>query len=710
MKIEQQVYLPLLRDDLQLREAPPERDGAPAWTLYDPLANKYYKIGWLEFEALARFRSCRTPEELSARLIKETTLRPTAEDMKALVNFVINNHLVVTSGEGAPAHFEEKLARTRRPWWEKMLHGYLFFTVPLVEPQKILRQALPYVAPLLTRKFLLLMLAVFIYGVYLSSQRFDELVTTFMNYFNIEGVLLLLVALIIVKVVHELGHAFIATKHGVAVTTVGVAFIVMYPVLYTETTNAWQMTNRRARLEISLGGLMAEFALSAICLVLWHWLDAGLGQSICFMIAVVSFAASLAVNLNPLMKFDGYYIFSDLTGFDNLQDRAFAFVKWHLRRWLWRWHDQPPEVLRREDRRFLTSFGFTMMTYRFFLYLGIALVVYHLFFQPLGLILMVVEIGFFIGMPIWRELKVWLERRSDITGSKRGRLTLAAGGFATLLLFIPIGGSVEVPAVMHAREIAKLYPPAASMVSEILVKEGQEVVAGQVLLRLTSPDLDHEIKKAERKVSDLRNLRDSSQAVQELLRKRLTIDNEIKTATEELQGYYTLRDQLEVKAAFDGRVKMLDDALAPGQWVRQGQLMATLADDSGVVVSGYVREKDVARLKIENSGVFYPEFSLTQKYPVVLSEVADASAPALYWAELSTLYKGEIPTEEGGQGEIRPLPRHAVYAARFTLGEGAEAPPAFVARGAIRVDAERQSVASALIKKGISVFVFEGGF
>ena len=369
------VTLPALRSDIQLNESSPEPEGMPTWTLYDPAANKYYKIGWLEFECLARFGKAETGKQLVLLLRKETTLDVDYESVAALVNFLILNNLVRSSGEGVAEYFESYRGKADKPLWQRAVHGYLFFTLPLFKPHKFLSKTYPFISFLFTRYFMTAVLLLLAFGIFLSVQRTDEMFSTFMSYFSFEGVVLFLVSTILIKIVHELGHAYMATKYGVPVTTIGIAFIVMYPILYTETTNAWRLDSRRDRLYIAAAGLMTELALASVALVAWHFMAPGILQSLCFMVAVVSLIASIAINLNPLMKFDGYYLFSDIVGIDNLQDRSFAFLKWRLRRTLWGWDDDVPEMVTADRQKLFTGFGFAMCIYRFFLYLGIALMV-----------------------------------------------------------------------------------------------------------------------------------------------------------------------------------------------------------------------------------------------------------------------------------------------------------------------------------------------
>lgn len=707
-----QAPLPALRPDIQLNPGPPELEGPPTWTLYDPSANKYYKIGWLEFECLSRFKKCRNAADLVAAVSRETPLQPDGETIRALTAFLIHNNLVTAAGEGASSHFESLRAGKEHHWIMKGLHSYLFFTIPLVKPEKFLRKTFPYISFLFTRSFMTGVVLLLLYGIFLSVQRFDELFSTFMNYLTFEGVILFLISTVLVKIVHELGHAYTATKYGVPVTVMGVAFMVLYPVLYSETTNAWKMVNRRNRLNIAAAGMMAEMAVASVAIILWHFLDPGPLQSLCFMIGIVSLGASLAVNLNPLMRFDGYYLFSDIVQIDNLQDRSFAFVKWYLRRFLWGWDDSPPEYLPAHRQRFLALFGLVVCIYRFFLFVGIAILVYHVFFKPLGPILMMVELGFFIVLPILREIRVWVQRWEDISLKTRGGALLAILLLALLMTFVPVQRSVEIPAVLHAGSFSRLYPPIPAQLNEIKVKAGDHVAAGQVLFKLSSPDLDYNIALVSQRLRVLQEVRSSSQANRNLMRQRATIDSEIAAARQELDGYLEIREQMAVKAPHAGTVRDIDPSLHAGQWLSTDSSLALIVDDSAPVISGYVREGEAARVAAGAVGTFYPEFSPFRRIETEVKSVDQTALSNIYWPELASVHGGAVPAERDSAGGLRPLPRHTYYAARFSVAEGGQPfdSPEFIVRGTVRLETEPVRLSNVLIKKGLSVMFQESGF
>ena len=132
--------------------------------------------------------------------------------------------------------------------------------------------------------------------------------------FTFEGALVSVAAVILVKSLHEMGHGYMAYRYGCHVPTMGLAFMTFVPMLYTDITDAWKLSSRRERLMIDSAGIQVEIVLGMLCLFLWSFLPDGALRSAVFVTATVSWVMSLMINLSPLMRFDGYFIFSDLAG------------------------------------------------------------------------------------------------------------------------------------------------------------------------------------------------------------------------------------------------------------------------------------------------------------------------------------------------------------------------------------------------------------
>lgn len=691
--------LPALAPHLKLTRAP-DAKGEPSWTLHNPIANTYFKLDWVSFECLARFPSHRTAQSLKDAVESETTLALTLEDIASVVTFLQKNALL--SLKDQTTNYRPPVAR---PLWKKILHGYLYITIPLFKPQAFLEKFYPAISPLFSRTFLTVMMAFFAVMVVLTLPRLDEFLHTFTNLFSIEGGIAVLLVFSFVKIVHEFAHAFTAVRYGVSVPHMGVAFIVMYPVLYTETTGSWQLSSRRARFHIGMAGVMAELCLAGIFLALWNIAPAGgMLQSLSFLVVAVSLVSSLLVNINPLMRFDGYYMFSDVTGFDNLQSRSCSFARHSLREFLFGLKDPAPEEIPAKDARFLTIFGFCLLIYRFFLFLGIALLVYHLFFQPLGLFLMMVELVWFIGLPIWSELKIWHQKRASIMARKRGVVPAAVIFLVLLLLVLPWKSTISLPAILHATGHQVLYPPAPAKIVSLSVAGGSMVKKDDVLAVLESPDLETKLLEARQELSKLETLRRRGQSNPALLANTALSEEAIEKARLKVAGLEAQTRRLTITAPFDGTVRDLNPEIQTGRFIAVTEPLFTIIDPATSTITAYADENSRDKIATGSTAEFISDDRYLSLKNLALGHVSATGDSALPWPELASLHGGPIAADDAGEGRI--VPRRALYEVRAAASAPA---PSQIERGFLKISSAPSSIFMSWIKGLASTVRREAG-
>jgi putative peptide zinc metalloprotease protein len=480
--------LPPLRKNLQFLRGAPTPEGVPTWTIVDPVRNKYFQIEWQVYQLLQRW-SCGTVEKLVAVVRRDTTSRIRAEDVEDLVRFLYANSLTEQSASGRVKDYVEQEVARHQAWWQWLLHHYLFIKIPLIRPHRFLHATLPLVAPLYTHMAAWLFGMIGATGLFLVGQQWDTFLSTFLHFFTWQGAVMYGVVLCVVKVVHELGHAYTATRFGCRVPTIGVALMVMMPVLYSDISDAYRLSSRRKRLWIAGAGVVAELGLAAVATLLWGFLPDGAIRSVVFVAATTSWVMSLAVNLNPFMRFDGYYLLADGLGIPNLQDRAFAFGQWRIRELLFAPGTPPPEAVGLSSRRILVAYAWGIWLYRLVLFTGIALAVYHYFFKVLGLLLFLVEIVFFIGLPIWRELTSWWSRRAAYASTGRFAVTMTVVAAMLLLACLPWSSRVAIPGVLQAGSYATIYPPAPGRIASVSVHAGAAGSSGRHRARTRKPEI-----------------------------------------------------------------------------------------------------------------------------------------------------------------------------------------------------------------------------
>ncbi|MFT9458733.1 MAG: hypothetical protein ABF611_04150 [Acetobacter orientalis] len=165
----------------------------------------------------------------------------------------------------------------------------------------------------------------------LISQQWDTFVQDARELWSWQGALIISGAIFVAKAFHELGHGLAAKRYGCRVPAMGLALLVMCPILWTKTTNAWRLTKRHERIAIDAGGVTAELLLGVFAAWLWLFLPDGSATEAALALAASTWILAVTVYFNPLMRFDGYYITSDLLHIENMQERTFPYARWRLR-------------------------------------------------------------------------------------------------------------------------------------------------------------------------------------------------------------------------------------------------------------------------------------------------------------------------------------------------------------------------------------------
>ncbi|POE19728.1 HlyD family efflux transporter periplasmic adaptor subunit [Pectobacterium odoriferum] len=678
-----------LRDELILHAGPANRDGSPSWTLEDPLRGLYFRIGWAEMAMLSRW-SMGNAAQIVAEVNQTSALILDDSDVQYFNRFLQANSLTRVSGDEAMAQFSRQVEQSRVSIWRKLLKNYLFFRIPLWHPDRFLGATLPWIEPFFSRTFLKLTLLVAVLGLFLAGRQWETFKHTFLHFFTLEGAALAGLTLCFTKILHEFGHAYTCKRFGARVATMGIAFLVMMPVLYTDTSGSWKLTRRRQRMAIGAAGMMTELVLAAWATLAWSFLPDGMLRSAAFMLATTTWMMTLAINLSPLMRFDGYFLLSDGLQMPNLQNRGFAIGRWQMREWLFGLGDAPPEHFPRWLQRTLVGYAFAVWIYRFFLFTGIAILVYHMTFKLLGMLLFAIEIGYFVVMPVVNEVREWSKRRKDYRMNRNMTTTLAVSAVVLLLLMIPWQRGVYAPALLRAEQQSSLYMPVPAMIQRIDVQVGQPVHAGQTLVTLSSDVLAHERQQLERQIATL-NWQSTFQVFnKEAAGDHQRVKQEHEAALQKLQVLQRQSEQLTVRAPIDGVVADMATPLETGEWLGQGEWLAVVTKPTGGLVEAFVSEKDWQRLRTGAKGTFYLQDVSRSSLPLTVVEIASTATRDLNAApELASIYGGDIATLSDAQRKLHP--EQAVYRVLLSLPDDYRAQPQ-VLRGTVVMDGEAQSL------------------
>ena len=697
------MALPALRPDLQLSAAAAGVDGAPQWTLADPVRGRYFKLGGAAIRLL-RHWALGEPQQVLAAANREPGEPLGMDEVEALLRFLRGHDLIAALDAEQRASYAQKAASQRQSLWLRVLHQYLFFRIPLWRPDPFLNRTWPWLrrhGDALLRVGLPL---VFGLGLFLVVRDWQRFIETFPHLFSLGGALAFGIALTFAKLCHEFGHAYMAKRAGCRVQSMGLAFMVLFPLFYTDVSDAWRVNDRRSRLLIGAGGILAELLLACVALLAWSLLPDGPWRTAAFMLASATWITTLVINLNPFLRFDGYFLLSDWWGVDNLQGRAFALCRWRLREALFAYGEPAPEPLPAGLQRRLLLWGYAAWVWRALLFFGIALAVYLMFFKLLGVFLMIVELAWFIALPVLREVSQWWQQRAQ---ARPARLLLGA-----LLLVLPLAvlilpwrGAVQVPALLEADRVAALHAPTAARLKLMQVREGQAVEAGQVLLELESPDLDFRQVIARREVEILQLQLRRQAGRSETAADVGILEQRLAQALAEYRGLAAQRERLLLRAPHAGLVRDLSRDLRPGGWLAAESVLVRVIG-SGGRLRGYLPEGDLWRVEPGAPGNFIADDPARERLPVQVQAIAATGAAYLEQEALASDRGGPLAVRRDEERRARPL--QAQYAVHLSLD--AAQTVSQPRRGVVELQGRRESILGATWRRLAALGVRESGF
>lgn len=369
------------------------------------------------------------------------------------------------------------------------------------------------------------------------------------------------------------------------------------------------------------------------------------------------------------MRFDGYYLLSDLWDIPNLQPRAFALLRWRLRSLLLGSPEACPERLASSRLRMLYGYALAVWLYRLVVFTGIALMVYHFVFKVLGIVLFGVEIWMFIVRPIVVEIRLWWRLRETIPMNVRLLVSTVLLTAVTAAIFVPLPVSVSLPAVYKAAVRMPLHAPQAGRIEEVRISQGQAVHRGELLVALSSPELDFQVQQSQWEVKRLQvELARASFESKQAERLRL-IEQQIATAQTTSSGLRAQQARLRVTAPSDGQIVEVADSLEANRWISPDLQLALLVNDHLMTIEGYGLERDLPLLAVGDTGTFYPEVPELAPFPVRLIKIDRTNRQYLDEAELASLYGGGVAVRRDSRGRLAV--EEAVYRLQLSpVGEG----------------------------------------
>jgi len=694
-----------LRQDLELFEGPFVPGIGQTWRLRDPARNRFFEIGPFEFEVLSDWQYSQTLGDLAARVSGRLKTPVELDDLINIFQFLSVNELLSARSETVRRALVKKALTPEIRWFHWILKNYLSVRIPLFNPGRLLEWLASKTNWIFTWKAGIFALILLIIDISLIIEHQSEIHRQIDYSFSLEGLMLLGLASVLSKTVHEIGHATVAYRMGVRVPAMGVSVIVMYPMLYTDTSDSWRLKSKQKRMAVVAAGMISEFLLALLAIFAWCVFPDGPFRSALFFLGFVSFFVAFGLNALPFMRFDGYFLLSDALDLPNLHERAAAVALRWIRSRLWGLESNDPEPqMSRKMRDFLVCFAIITWLYRFIVYLVIALLVFHFFFKVLGVFLMTVELSWFVVRPIYQEFLYLKSFRKSVRPQWRN-LFLLFISFLFVGWFWLASTSVSAPGIARARIELSINAPTAGYLLNLQAREGQRLENGDELALLISPESALRSDLAQITRQALHFQLQSTAANEEARESREAITQRIAGTQAAERVSLSEQELMRLRAPAAGVVRDVLPSAVAGRWVRAGEQLLKITSPADTVVYAYVGESNIHEVRVGASVTFYPDDVGVEPIRGKVVEVDGNAIRSIPSPLLASVYNGPIPSVRGAGGELTPT--EGRYRVVIEPDEPTMIPR--VLRGSVYIDGNVLSAITALPARIISALMRELG-
>jgi putative peptide zinc metalloprotease protein len=471
--------------------------------------------------------------------------------------------------------------------------------------------------------------------------------------------------LAVVGFLHESSHGLTCKHFGGEVHSMGLMFLYLTPAFYVDVTEAWISASRLQRLATIIAGLWAEMILCGLAMIVW--MNTQVGQwlhDFSYKLILLSGLFLLAINLNPLIKLDGYYFLTEWIRIPDLKERSTAFLIGWVQAHVFRLPVDVPVVARRRVPLFvlyaLASGGYSYLLLLLFVRFG-----YNVFFHWFAelALLPAALLGFVIFRSRLRSLQnfaVGFYRSKAGSGALRLTPLSALLVIALLfILFVPIARDREnAYFVIEPRDNHEVHAGVPGKVVAVYVKEGDTVRAGQVIARLQSLNEASASEAAAAQVASSQAHVFTAELQHSGLGEALTAQQAARRSSD------TAREegaQLAVVAPTGGVVATRDPESLLNRDVTTGATLLTIVDPSQLVARLYVpvSEMDYVRVGDPVSLQLSSQFSEIHGHLGTMEGSASPLPPGVVANQdykgmvLPTFYTTRMALGEAGNG-IQP--------------------------------------------------------
>ena len=577
--------------------------GQAHYTIRNAASGRVYQVPPATYQFLGLLDgTCTVEAAWTATVDRLDEDAPTQDEVIALLSQLHDADLLQSDAVPDRLEATERRRKHRRQTLRQHIGNPMSLRLPLWDPDRFLCRTLPWVRPLTGWFGAVLWLVVVVPALVLAGVHWTELTDGATDrILSAENVLLIALVYPVVKALHELGHAYASRAGGGPVHEVGVMMLVFYPVPYVDASASSAFRSRWRRVGVGAAGMMVETFVAALALYVWLAVEPGPVRATAFAVMVVGGVSTVLFNGNPLLRYDGYFILSDLLGIPNLASRASRLWAWVVQRHAFGLRTPPPPAAPGE-RAWLLPYAPAALVARISVSVSIALLIATKFFV-LGILIAGWTLASTLLLPLVR-MAHHVVAGPGLARNRRRAVLVTIGAAASLAVLLAL-----VPAPLHTMADGVVWLPDDSQVraggegfmQRLAVAPGTRVHPGDVLAELRDPEVEAAAAAARARVAGLEAKlggEEFADRVQANLTRRALV-----TERSTLARLQQRAAALLVRSAAEGTFTVPKLADLPGRYLKRGELFGYVLPDASSLVRVVVPQDDVDLVRGRLRGV-----------------------------------------------------------------------------------------------------------
>jgi len=523
------------------------------WVVKDPLTLKYYRFEEEEFLLLQWIDGQHSVEQIKQKFDFEfAPQKITHQELYQFLGMLFRSSLVMSDQNGQGIELKKRGEKNRWKERRQSLTNLLAVRFKGIDPDRFLGGLNQTMGWLFSWQIFFLVGLLWLVAGGLIFTQFDLFVSklpSFQDFFAASNWIWLAIVLAITKVFHELGHGLACKRFGSQCHEMGFMLLVFTPCLYVNVSDSWLLPNKWKRIFISAAGMYVELTLASMAVLVWWFSHPGIINQLALNVIFVCSVSTLLINANPLLRYDGYYILSDLLEIPNLRSKATAVMQRTLGDWALGIKPNHDPFLPSGHRWLFGVYSLAAIAYRWILTFTIFWFVYRVLdpygFKIVGQMLALILIYGLLVSPVVKLIK-YFSIPGRINTVKPIRSLITAGlvmGVAAIVFLVPFPYSIYCSFHVQPADAVNVFVEEEGRLEEILIQPNQRIWQGDTIIRLSNYQLEAQLvrlqSELEQAKADQQNAENSA-AFDASTSFRL---NQAKTALSVAQASYTKRRQ-----------------------------------------------------------------------------------------------------------------------------------------------------------------------